>query len=86
MTDTIRMREIVEREVERPDDLLTLQEAARRLGWTIQRMARVVNEGHIPCFFNADAPNPQRGARLVRQSDVARLGSPMFVDPEGDHV
>lgn len=86
MSDTIRVREVVERKVERPLDLITLQDAARLLGWRIQRMARLVNEGHIPCYLNDDARNPQRGGRLVRRADVERLAAPMFVDTEGDRV
>ncbi len=51
------------------DELITLTEAAEIAGVTVQAIAGRIDRG-LRAYIDPTAPNPQKGRRLVRRSDV----------------
>lgn len=53
------------------DELIPLAEAAEIAGVSLSTLASRVNRGAIQSFTDPGAPNPRKGRRLVRRSDIA---------------
>ena len=56
-----------------PDDLITIAEAAKIAGVTIQAITNRIANGSIRHWYNAEAPGSRQGARLVSKSEIERI-------------
>lgn len=52
------------------DELITISEAAELAGVTMQAISARIDRGTLASYTDPSAPNPQKGRRLVRKSDV----------------
>lgn len=52
------------------DELITIAEAARLAGVSVQAISQRIDRGTLTAYTNPDATNPQKERRLVRKSDI----------------
>jgi len=52
------------------DELITINDAAKIAGVTVQAMSQRVTRGTLKSFTDPSANNPQRERKLVLRSDV----------------
>jgi len=55
-----------------PEDVLTVAEAAERLGVSVQAVSQRLNRGNLTTVLNPRA-NPRQGRRLLLRSEVEAL-------------
>lgn len=55
------------------DELITITEAAELAGVSQQAISARIDRGTLRSYVDPNEPNPQRGRRKVRKSDIVRI-------------